>query len=76
MKLPKLSEDERFDSILRAMRLEKREPRDTSFTHVRGTFDISNSDRLGHTEVNLGYFKVKSLHEDLNPTPTYVNPTG
>ena len=53
MKLPKLSQDKRFDNILQAYRLQKRGTGGVDTAAVGGTFDISNLDRLGHSEVEL-----------------------
>ena len=52
VKLPKLSQDKRFDSILEAYRLQKRGTGGVDTAATGGTYDISNSDRLGHSEVN------------------------
>ena len=54
VKLPKLSQDKRFDSILEAYRLQKRGTGGVDTAATGGTYDISNSDRLGHSEVNKG----------------------
>jgi len=53
VKLPKLSKDPRFGSILEAMRLQKRGTGGVDTEATGGTFDISNSDRLGKSEVEL-----------------------
>ncbi|XP_066919007.1 creatine kinase M-type-like [Clytia hemisphaerica] len=53
VKLPKLSQDKRFDNILQAYRLQKRGTGGVDTAAVGGTFDISNLDRLGHSEVEL-----------------------
>ena len=52
VKLPRLSQDKRFDSILEAYRLQKRGTGGVDTAATGGTYDISNSDRLGHSEVN------------------------
>ncbi|XP_071960091.1 creatine kinase, flagellar-like isoform X1 [Antedon mediterranea] len=51
VKVPLLSKDERFDKILKAMRLQKRGTGGVDTASTDGTFDISNSDRLGSSEV-------------------------
>ena len=53
VKLPKLSQDSRFDEILESFRLQKRGTGGVDTAAVGGTFDISNLDRLGHSEVSL-----------------------
>jgi len=53
VKLPKLSKDKRFDNILEAYRLQKRGTGGVDTAATGGTFDISNLDRLGHSEVQL-----------------------
>ena len=53
VKLPKLAEDERFDPILLALRLQKRGTGGVDTAAVGGTFDLSNLDRLGFSEVQL-----------------------
>lgn len=53
VKLPLLSKDKRFDDILDAQRLQKRGTGGVDTQATGGTFDISNSDRLGFSEVQL-----------------------
>lgn len=53
VKLPLLSKDKRFDDILDAQRLQKRGTGGVDTAATGGTFDISNSDRLGFSEVQL-----------------------
>ena len=53
VKLPLLSEDKRFSQILSSMRLQKRGTGGVDTAAKGGTFDISNSDRLGKSEVTL-----------------------
>ncbi|XP_057295961.1 creatine kinase, flagellar-like [Hydractinia symbiolongicarpus] len=53
VKLPLLSEDKRFDQMLKKMRLQKRGTGGVDTASSNGTFDISNSDRLGFSEVEL-----------------------
>jgi len=53
VKLPKISKDKRFDQILESFRLQKRGTGGVDTAAVGGTFDISNLDRLGHSEVQL-----------------------
>ena len=53
VKLPLLSKDKRFDDILNAQRLQKRGTGGVDTQATGGTFDISNSDRLGFSEVQL-----------------------
>jgi len=53
VKLPLLSEDSRFESILQALRLQKRGTGGVDTAAEGGIFDISNLDRLGFSEVEL-----------------------
>ncbi|CAK8690517.1 unnamed protein product [Clavelina lepadiformis] len=51
VKLPLLSKDKRFDQILADLRLQKRGTGGVDTASSDGTFDISNLDRLGSSEV-------------------------
>jgi creatine kinase len=51
VKLPLLSKDARFGSILKDLRLQKRGTGGVDTAATGGTFDISNADRLGSSEV-------------------------
>lgn len=51
VKLPLLSKDSRFDKVLLALRLQKRGTGGVDTASTDGTFDISNLDRLGSSEV-------------------------
>ena len=51
VKLPKLAQNDRFDAILLALRLQKRGTGGVDTASTDGTFDISNLDRLGSSEV-------------------------
>jgi len=53
IKIPNLSKDKRFDALLDELRLQKRGTGGVDTAAVGGTFDISNSDRLGKSEVQL-----------------------
>ena len=53
IKLPLMSKNKDFDSILKAMRLQKRGTGGVDTASTDGTFDISNLDRLGKSEVEL-----------------------
>ena len=53
VKLPLMSKDNRFEAILLAYRLQKRGTGGVDTAAVGGTYDISNLDRLGHSEVEL-----------------------
>ena len=48
-----MAKDKRFDNILESYRLQKRGTGGVDTAAVGGTFDISNLDRLGHSEVQL-----------------------
>ncbi|KAG7476920.1 hypothetical protein MATL_G00087890 [Megalops atlanticus] len=53
VRLPKLSKDPRFGKILENLRLQKRGTGGVDTAAVGDTFDISNLDRLGKSEVEL-----------------------
>ena len=53
IKIPKLSKHPKFEEALKNMRLQKRGTGGVDTAAVGGTFDISNSDRLGKSEVEL-----------------------
>ena len=53
VKLPLLSKDKRFDNILDTLKLQKRGTGGVDTESVGGTFDISNSERLGKSEVYM-----------------------
>ena len=53
VKLPRISQDKRFDKILDSMRLQKRGTGGVDTAATGGIYDISNSDRLGKSEVQL-----------------------
>jgi len=53
VKLEKLSKHDKFDDILKTLRLQKRGTGGVDTAAEGGTFDISNADRLGFSEVEL-----------------------
>jgi len=53
IKIPNISQDERFSALLDQLRLQKRGTGGVDTEATGGTFDISNSDRLGKSEVTL-----------------------
>ena len=53
VKIPLISKHEKFEAILKAMRLQKRGTGGVDTASTDGTFDISNADRLGFSEVQL-----------------------
>ncbi|XP_077988460.1 creatine kinase, flagellar-like [Glandiceps talaboti] len=53
VKLPNLSKNDKFDDILSALRLQKRGTGGVDTASTDGTFDVSNADRLGFSEVEL-----------------------
>ena len=53
IKIPKFSKHAKFEQALQKMRLQKRGTGGVDTAAVGGTFDISNSDRLGKSEVEL-----------------------
>ncbi|XP_039264869.1 creatine kinase, flagellar-like [Styela clava] len=53
LKIPHLSKHEKFQSLLKKLRLQKRGTGGVDTAAEGGTFDISNADRLGFSEVEL-----------------------
>ncbi|XP_059907560.1 creatine kinase, brain a isoform X1 [Gadus macrocephalus] len=53
VKLPNLSKNAKFEEVLKKLRLQKRGTGGVDTAAVGGTFDISNADRLGFSEVEL-----------------------
>lgn len=53
LKIPKLSTHAKFDEALKKLRLQKRGTGGVDTAAEGGTFDISNADRLGFSEVEL-----------------------
>ena len=53
MKLPLLGKDDRFVSILKSLQLQKRGTGGVDTAATECVFDVSNSDRLGYSEVEL-----------------------
>ena len=53
LKIPLLSKHEEFESILKSLHLQKRGTGGVDTASTNGIFDISNADRLGHSEVEL-----------------------
>lgn len=53
VKIPLVSKHEKFEAILKKMRLQKRGTGGVDTASTDGTFDISNADRLGFSEVQL-----------------------
>jgi len=53
VKLHNLSKHEKFDDILKILRLQKRGTGGVDTAAEGGVFDISNADRLGFSEVQL-----------------------
>jgi len=61
VKVPNLSKDSRFDDILEKLRLQKRGTGGVDTAAVGGTFDISNTDRLGFSEAELVQFVIDGV---------------
>lgn len=62
IKIPNLAKDEkRLNAMLDLMRLQKRGTGGVDTAAVGGTFDISNADRLGFSEVQLLQFLIDGL---------------
>lgn len=53
LKIPKMSKDPRLNEVLKKLRLQKRGTGGVDTAATGDTFDISNSDRLGTSEVEL-----------------------
>ena len=53
VKIPLLSKHDKFGDILKSLHLQKRGTGGVDTASTDGTFDISNADRLGHSEVEL-----------------------
>lgn len=63
IKIPNLSKDEKqLDKILELLRLQKRGTGGVDTAAVGGTYDISNADRLGFSEVQLVQFVVDGVN--------------
>ncbi|XP_059401338.1 creatine kinase U-type, mitochondrial-like isoform X2 [Carassius carassius] len=62
VRLPKLSKDSRFGKILENLRLQKRGTGGVDTAAVGDTFDISNLDRLGKSEVELVQLVVDGVN--------------
>merc|ERR1712050_53975 len=59
VKLPSLAKEEKkLDSVLELLRLQKRGTGGVDTASTDGTFDISNADRIGYSEVELLQFVV------------------
>jgi len=62
VKLPNLSKDARFGKILDNLRLQKRGTGGVDTAATGDTFDISNNDRLGKSEVELVQLLIDGVH--------------
>lgn len=62
VKIPHVSSHEAFGKILKNLRLQKRGTGGVDTAAVGGTFDISNADRLGFSEVELVQFLIDGVH--------------
>uniref|UniRef100_A0A3P8VY55 Creatine kinase S-type, mitochondrial n=1 Tax=Cynoglossus semilaevis TaxID=244447 RepID=A0A3P8VY55_CYNSE len=62
VRLPKLSKDPRFSKILDNLRLQKRGTGGVDTAATGDTFDISNNDRLGKSEVELVQLVVDGVN--------------
>jgi len=62
VKIPHVSSHEKFGEILKNLRLQKRGTGGVDTAAVGGTFDISNADRLGFSEVELVQFVVDGVN--------------
>eukprot|EP00064_Thunnus_orientalis_P019524 superscaffoldBa00004924_g19646 len=62
VRLPKLSKDSRFPKILDNLRLQKRGTGGVDTAATGDTFDISNNDRLGKSEVELVQLLVDGVN--------------
>jgi creatine kinase len=62
VKIPHVSSHDKFGEILKNLRLQKRGTGGVDTAAVGGTFDISNADRLGFSEVELVQFVVDGVN--------------
>jgi len=62
VKIPNVSSHAKFGEILKNLRLQKRGTGGVDTAAVGGTFDISNADRLGFSEVELVQFVVDGVN--------------
>ncbi|CAH1792978.1 unnamed protein product [Owenia fusiformis] len=62
LRIPKLSTDARLDEILDKLRLQKRGTGGVDTATTGDTFDISNADRLGFSEVELVQFVIDGVN--------------
>merc|ERR1712136_348515 len=62
VKIPLLSGHDRFGEVLKNLRLQKRGTGGVDTAATGGTFDISNADRLGFSEVQLVQFVVDGVN--------------
>merc|ERR1712002_151893 len=62
VKIPHVSSHAKFGTILKNLRLQKRGTGGVDTAAVGGTFDISNADRLGFSEVALVQFLVDGVN--------------
>ena len=67
VKLPRLSQHADFEDILKKMRLQKRGTGGVDTAATDGTFDISNLDRLGMSEVR------RFCHQMISPLKVKLN---
>jgi len=62
VKLPSLAKDEKkLDSVLDLLRLQKRGTGGVDTASSDGTYDVSNADRIGYSEVELLQFVVDGV---------------
>ncbi|KAL9950546.1 hypothetical protein ACROYT_G043058 [Oculina patagonica] len=66
VKLPHMAKDSRFGEILDKLRLQKRGTGGVDTAAVGGIFDISNSDRLGFSEVQLVQMVIDGVNLLIN----------
>jgi len=61
IKIPQLSKNKHFDEILKKCRLQKRGTGGVDTASNDGTFDVSNADRIGFSEVELVQMVVDGI---------------
>lgn len=66
VKIPMVSKHPDFDSMLQTMRLQKRGTGGVDTVSTDGTFDISNVDRLGKSEVELVQLVIDGVQRLVN----------
>ena len=73
VKLPNMAKHPQFDEILNNLRLQKRGTGGVDTASVGGTFDISNSDRLGKSEASADVSSSATYLKQVSSNPCSRN---